>query len=222
MQDLHRLSDSFLAVPGQLEGCVPAPGRSASDVAHLGRLFIEKSLDMASRGCLLQSDIRAFYDGIEVVKAASCAAAEGLPHSVAAAAIRHQLAPQIRIKVAGLQGGLLAHRTSGAMTGSRPAGALGRFVIRTLGQHLWRERHTAASVDHGVPMLMATYVDNLLLLGPDASSVESTFRCASEYLGLAWSLELPAASTEVLAPRGAPVAPSEHRAVHHMIFWAMS
>lgn len=160
-QDLHRLCDSLPQVRGLLEGCVPAPGRSASDVAHLGRFFIEKSLDMASRGCLLQSDIRAFYDGIDVVKAASCAAAEGLPHSVAAVAIRHQLAPQIRIKIVGLHGGLLAQRTSGAMTGSRTAGALGRYVIRTLGQHLWRERHTAASVDHGVPMLMATYADNL-------------------------------------------------------------
>lgn len=179
-QDIHRLCDYLLVVPGLLEGCVPTPGRSALDIAQLGRLYVEKLLELGSRGCMLQTDIRVFHDGIDVVKSASCAAAEGLPHSVAAVAVRHQLAPLIRLHVACITPGVLSHRTSGAMTGSRVAGTLGRrLVMRTLGQHLWQQRHAAACWEHSIPMLMATYVDNLLLLGPDASIVEATFDCAS-------------------------------------------
>lgn len=63
---------------------------------------------------------------------------------------------------------------------------------------------------------MASYVDNLVFFGSDASAVEATHACAEIYLDRAWGLRLPRASTEVLVPRGAPVVPAAQPATGRM------
>lgn len=152
---------------------------------------------------MIQTDIRAFYDHIDVVKAATEAAAYGLPPPAAAAAVRMQLCSGVLVGIPGAQGCPLADRTLGALAGSRTAGALGRWVVRSLARHLWEQRgRTCTRIPVAGPMLVASYVDNLLLMGADASAAAETHRVASEYLARTWELDLPAMSTECVVPRG--------------------
>lgn len=217
---VHDHVDNLPPVPGLLEGAVAGAEHSASFIAHVARLFVEKTLDTMSEGALMQSDIRAFYDNVDVIKAAQLARSDGLDAATAAAVLRHQLSPGIHVRVSGADGGIIEGRTTGALTGSRLAGALGRVVIRSAAAHLWVARAASAVVLGSTPpMMVATYVDNVLILGKDASGAEATFRELRAFLDRAWGLDLPDASTEILVPRGSRVRPSgDYTQVERMRF----
>lgn len=191
---VHKHVDGLPEVPGFLEGTVAGASRSASSIAHFARIFIDKLCDTASCGALVQSDIQAD--------------------------VRHQLAPDILVRACGTEGGALSGRTAGALTGSRLAGALGRVVVRSAALHLWAARSAAAvSFGHGPPMLLATYVDNIVILGRDASGAEASLAEFMAFFSHAWRLNLPADSTEIMVPRGAPIRPSgAHAVVERMRF----
>lgn len=76
----------------------------------------------------------------------------GLPAPVGAAVVRHQLLPPIDVHVADVRVGELPRRGLGALTGSRTAGALGRFVLRGLAEHLATHRaHAAVMTSNACP-----------------------------------------------------------------------
>lgn len=128
------------------------------------KLHVEKGLDAGSSGAAVITDVRMFYDGIDVAKAVMSAVSRGLAAPVGAAVVRHQLLPPIDVFVADVRVGELPRRGLGALTGSRTAGALGRFVLRDLAEHLASSRaHSAEATFEGVPMLIASYVGNLVL-----------------------------------------------------------
>lgn len=175
-------------------------------MAHASRLLIEKGLDTGSSFALLQTDISTFYDKIDVVRAVQVALADGLCRADGAAAVRHQLLARVSIRVPGAEAKVLGRRTTGTLTGSRTAGALGRFVVHELAVHVCRARASSALVlPPSPPMLVATYVDNIVVSGGDCSNVEATYAECERYLELAWGLQLPMESTSVLLPRGARV-----------------
>lgn len=129
-ESVHRHLDNLPAVPGFLEGAVASAAGTASCIGHLARMFVEKCLDTASCGALVQSGVQAFHDNIDVVKAVVVAHADGLDAATASAAIRHQVAPDMLVRACGAEGGTLSGRTVGALTSSRLAGASGRVVVR--------------------------------------------------------------------------------------------
>lgn len=67
-------------------------------------------------------------------------------------------------------------------------------------------------------MMLASYIDNLVVVGTDASVAERSFEAALEYLRAAWRLDLPLDETEVMVPRGAPMLPARLRVVARCIF----
>lgn len=201
---LTRTRDALDVPSGFWEGGRQGVRNGASYVAQAARLVFEKGLDSGSAYAVLQTDIATFYDRVNVVQAAQVARASGLPLADAAAAIRHQLMPEIQVLVPGGERGIIRARTCGALTGSRTAGALGRFVVHELARHICLRRSASAlRVGESSPMLLASYIDHLLVVGPDASAAEGTFVACNEYLQRAWRLDLPAGSTEALVPRGA-------------------
>lgn len=115
----------------------------------------------------------------------------------------------------GVAGSCSSARGLGALTGSRTAGALGRFVLRGLAEHLSAHRaRSAVTTFERMPMLLASHLDNLVLLGTDASAAERSFEAALEYLQAAWHLDLPIDETEVMVPRAASVLPRRLRVAH--------
>lgn len=142
--ELHKTLKSLPPVPGFWERAVAGTAASASYLAHWARLLVEKGLDCESRGAVLFTDVRTFYDCVNVTTAVMAALAHGLPAAVGAAAIRHQLLSHIDVVVSDVHVGTLARRGIGALTGSRVAGALGRVVIRSLAEHLHSARGRTA------------------------------------------------------------------------------
>lgn len=69
-------------------------------------------------------------------------------------------------------------------------------------------------------MLLATYVDNVLIFWRDASGAEATFGELASFLLRTWGLKLPEASTEILVPRGALVQPAGAHKLSVFAFWA--
>lgn len=209
-RELHSVCDSRAVPPPSFWECaVPGEAHSASHLAHSVRLLVEKGLDTASTFAVLQTDIATFYDKVDVIKAAEVAVAGGLRQSVVTATILHQLLSCVSCRLAGADERRLEQRTSGALIGSRTAGALGRFVVHKLASHVCRVRASSALVlQPSPPMLLASYVDNIVVVGGDASNVEATFAECERYLTAAWGLALPAESTSVLVPRGSRVAPA--------------
>lgn len=203
---LHAVCDARAVPAGFWECAVSGPARSASHLAHASRLLIEKGLDTGSSFALLQTDIATFYGKIDVVRAAQVAVSDGLRREDAAAAVRHQLLARVSFRVPGAEAKVLGRRTTGALTGSRTAGALGRFVVHELAAHVCRVRASSALVlPPSPPILVATYVDNIVIVGGDCSNVEATYAECERYLELAWGLHLPLESTSVVLPRGARV-----------------
>lgn len=134
--DLHATCDALPTPIAFIEGAGRGVVVAASRVAHFTRLFLEQGLDSGSMGAACQTDVRTFYDHIDVVQAASVAAAGGALSAVAGAAVLSQLLVGIRARVPGAAACTIGRRTEGALTGSRVACALGRFVVRKLAAHL--------------------------------------------------------------------------------------
>lgn len=211
----HRPPCSSLQPLDELWECgIAGSSNSALHLAHCVKLMLEKPLDNSSTGAVVQTDIRTFYDKIDVGRAVMEAASRGLPPAIAAAAVRHQLLPCIQTHAADVCVGQLGRRATGALTGSRTAGALGRVVVRALAEHLSVARHASAcTLYSGYFMIFASYVDTLVLVGADVSVAEATDPEASAYMHRSWGLELPLEETEAIVPRGALVRPDLVRAV---------
>lgn len=64
---------------------------------------------------------------------------------------------------------------------------------------------------------VASYVDNLIFAGKDASSAEAMYAVSDARAGAAWGLETPT-SVEVVLPRGSLIAPARFPARTHTKF----
>lgn len=177
-------------------------------VAVLGaRMVLEKSLDLQSTGAILQADVKQFYDCLDPKRCATHMIELGGDARLAAAAVRHQVAPEVRVR-AGAHTAAVGDRTRGALTGSRVAGALGRAAIRDIMRAVSAAGAARAFAPPPHSVIVASYVDNLVFAGKDASSVEALYTLADAHAGSSWGLEIPRSSVEIVVPRGSEVAPS--------------
>ena len=134
------------------------------DIAHGLSSVVEKGLDYESKGAVAQSDIRQFYDSVNLLRIFRYLVSKGLPKSLAAACMRHQLLPQINVKF-GAYSTCVGNRSVGCLTGSRLAGMAARVPV----EHVCVERANIWSewgftTPHGV-LTVSTYVDNLFAAG---------------------------------------------------------
>lgn len=191
------------------DGCMECGVRgSGAQQAVLGaRLVVEKSLEGFSRGALLQADIKQYYDHLDPVACARWMLDKGCPRPLAAAAVRHQLCPEVFVKIGSFTAEV-GQRARGPLTWSRTAGALGRIPIRYLHEHIAATCWARAYGPPGHEVLLSTYVDNVMVAAKDDTSAEAILRAMRTRLHDLWRLELPESSVELLLPRGA--APPSH------------
>ena len=104
------------------------PRTQGLDIALGLQTVMEKALDKRSEGGIAQADIAQYYDSLPVIKVARWLEAQGACHAFVAALVRHQMLPQLHLRI-GPSSVLLARRTSGSLTGSRVAGALARVPV---------------------------------------------------------------------------------------------
>ena len=105
------------------------------DISHGLSAVIEKSLDLESNGAVGQSDIRQYYDSLNLLRVFSFLVKYGLDHDIAAACLRHQLLCSININI-GQDVARITSRTRGSLTGSRVAGISARVPVL----HLFSQR----------------------------------------------------------------------------------
>ena len=93
--------------------------------------MLEKGLDLESYGAIGQSDIRQYYDSIDLQRVFVFLMDHGLPAPVAAACLRQQLLSHVDILI-GVSKLVIPSRTIGSLTGSRLAGLASRVPVQDL------------------------------------------------------------------------------------------
>ena len=169
------------------------------DISHGLSTIIEKSLDLESNGAVGQSDIRQYYDSINLLRVFSFLVKRGLDYAIAAACLRHQLFCSLTI-IIGEDVAQMATRTRGSLTGSRVAGISARVPVL----HLCSERAEAWKSDgfrtpRGI-LTMSTFVDNLFVAGKSCAAVTRILDDAEQFLQSHWELHIKPSSRKVLAP----------------------
>ena len=116
---LHHVDDTFIGA---------RPLTQTLDIAHGVQFVIEKCLDDKSQGGVAQMDVEKYYDSLDGLLICRWLEGHGVPRSICACALRHQILPQVRL-CAGSACVPIPYRTIGTLTGSRVAGALGRIPV---------------------------------------------------------------------------------------------
>ena len=169
------------------------------ETSHGLSLVIEKSLDLESVGAVGQSDVRAFFDSVHLLRVFECLVRKGLCRVVAAACIRQQLCCNIRIHI-GSSCAVIGERCIGSLTGSRLAGMAARVPIMDLctsrGGFWERDGFYTPS---GI-ITMSTFVDNLFAAGRSCAAVSRILDDAEDYLSTEWGLHIKPSSRAILVP----------------------
>lgn len=168
-------------------------------------LWVERTLDDRSTGSAAQQDIQAFYDTIDVARCAAYLQAAGAPQGLAGSVLRHQMRPQMWLTLAGRADQLeLPPKGSGAIMGSRVAGALGRIPVEHMLMQLapsWRTRGVQIT---GATLTMAVYVDKLFVVAKSAADCVHMLCKAEAFLMLHWHLAIKPSSLQILVVKGSP------------------
>ena len=184
---------------GYFIGCLK--GTQCADIAATVHIAVEKMLDCKSRGAIAQGDIRRFYDSIPCLRAIRDMVSHGCHAGTAVATLRHQLMMCVWLthdtsKIA------LPTRTVGALTGSRSAGAIGRYIVQStcagmiglIAQLRFRGPERCIGI--------LTWVDNLYFLGKSGQAAIDLMLRFDECLSSAWGLQLKNGSQLLMQPRG--------------------
>ena len=164
-------------------------------------------LDDRSHLAIAQADIRQYYDSLNVPSLAWWLHQEGLGIGWASAIARLQLVPKINLR-AGEESACIEGRTSGSLTGSRVAGALGRIpVMHVLDQRapLWE----AAGYKTDTVLTVATFVNNLYAISSNIFNAVDIMEDLERHLASNWGLQIKATSRSVLVAAGRQV-PEAH------------
>ena len=180
------------------------PNTQVMDIAHATQTVIEKGLDRFSKAAVSQSDIAAYYDNLPVFNIAASLHAAGAAPALTGALLRHQMLPQVVLETAGHQEPV-PRRTHGSLTGSRVAGALGRWPVELAAREVVNDRTVHGfTMTSGPPLMIATYVDNLYGFGDTAFQAVHILKRMEHLLKSRWDLKIKQGSEEVLVCRGAP------------------
>ena len=210
---VHAFIDTCVPpAPGVLIGA--RPKTQTLDISLGVRLAVERMMDSHSAGGVAQADIRSYYDALPLKEIVLDATARGLEESTAGAALALQYLPSVQFRV-GSEERHIAWRTTGSLTGSRLAGALGRWPVETaVATVLQADSHRGFRIDQGGGggrLTFGVYIDNLYALAANMSDAVDLIEQLNVVLSERWGLQLKPGSCEVLAPRGCPEAETFER-----------
>lgn len=177
------------------------PFTQCCDIATTCSLAVEKALDSNARGCLFQCDIQRFYDSIDLFAVIKLLLSWGLEATRLAAILRLQYCVRISLLCLGASTAI-GMRTSGALTGSRVAGAMGRVPLLEFA--LEHSPWLSSTLWHapGPTMPLMSWVDNIFgftLSIHDAIAVGALLR---SHLKNIWKLDIKQGSQILMLPRG--------------------
>ena len=178
-------------------------GRQVLDIVFPASLVVEKGLDMQSRACVAQADIRRYYDSLQPLMLSRWMIAEGFEIALAIAFLLLQLRPSIVLHV-GQAEARISERTLGTLTGSRSASASGRIPLLDAAlcrSSAWRLQGFSTE---GFVCSLATYVDNLVSFGTSPEAAIGILSDCGEHLRRQWFLSFGPESMEYMTCRGYP------------------
>ena len=197
---LNTWIDSKLPTPAG--AFVAARPRTQATEVMLGcHLVMEKALDNRSQGCLAQADVASHYDTLCSVRITRWLLKSGCEPSLAIAALRFQLLPEVILQSGSMQC-CIQNRSCGSLTGSRTAGAWGRIPVEaTLAKRNSEWQHLGFETCEG-RLTMQTYVDNVYVAGESAEAAAIIVEDFGKHLQADWQQKLKASSMEILIPKG--------------------
>ena len=198
---MHSRSDAIArALPyGYLECAVK--GRQVMDIVFPASLVIEKGMDMMSRGCVAQADIKKFYDNLRPLLLYRWMVQNGYTRELASTFVRLHLCPQVSIRV-GEQHAIFKARCSGTLTGSRSAGAGGRLPLFDVCQHHLQKWNANSFQIEGRSFSLASFVDNLVTTSTSPAKATEMLDSCELYLTRHWGLVYGEDSREFVICRG--------------------
>ena len=172
------------------------------DISHGLTSVIEKGLDLESNASIGQSDIRAFYDSVLLLRSFQILVANGMELALAAACLRHQLLPSVFISIGSLVVPIGA-RSIGSLTGSRLAGMAARVPVQEVCCRRAAAWQQWGFVTPRAVLTMSTYVDNLFVASKSAYGASMILDDAERELQQKWSLTIKSSSRLIMVPQGA-------------------
>lgn len=175
------------------------------EAAHGCCLLLEHASDSHGAGALAQSDIRAYYDNIRVIRVLRWAEANGCPRWLAAVIERFQNRVPVDIWAGSCLVGQIADRAVGTLTGSRCAGLLGTIPVQTSCVAVARQDPTAGYHLEDGRLLFQSYVDNLFSAGPDPDAAVTNLLRLEHRLAADWGLAIKPSSRAIMPALGCPL-----------------
>lgn len=146
-------------------------------------------------------DVEKYYDSLDALLVCRWLESRGVPRVICACTLRHQLLPQVLLSVSGACIPI-HHRTIGALTGSRVAGALGRIPVEaTIADRALQWRQHGFQTDSSV-LTVCIYIDNVFSVGRTLHGAISILEDFEFQLKQKWRLSIKSSSRGCLVPRG--------------------
>ena len=149
---------------------------------------------------LAQGDIATYYDKLNCLRIAYWMGANGLGLFWAAAFLRIQMLPRVRLSAGGASSFLIADRSCGSLTGSRSAVAAGRVPVESVACKLAPQWRTSGVRTNSMTIMFSSWVDNYYAFGQtlhDALHIAESFE---HELFRGWGLSIKPSSRSVLSP----------------------
>ena len=235
VEPLWQLVDSLLASRlQQFLDCIFAPvpgvhvgarkGTQAVEIPCALQIACEKCQDYGVPAAFGQIDSMQHYDRLDMCVIAGWLCEKGVPKELTAATIGFQSLSCLSLALAG-QTICIGQRSTGALTGTRLAGQLGRIPIEStaisvhkslygLGLPLFMPTAAAERVKPGwaehswepfMNITFATYVDNVFIAAKDSKSMCLLADAFEKELQEKWNQTIKPSSREFFVPKGAPI-----------------
>jgi len=205
-QRLHRwFSDTGFSAPGFWIGSLAKT--QPLDIAMGCSQLVERALDDFSRGAICQVDVKQYFDSLDpilVVQWLRRRPPAEINMATLACLLRWQLYPQIIID-AGICKIEVSGRTCGTLTGSRTAGALGRFPIELSLREVHQQIQSwAYDLGGGLGWSGASHVDNVFFVSHSAGGAIQASEVFAHQLVSQWRLQIKPSSRVCLLVDGSP------------------
>lgn len=166
-------------------------GTQTLEIAQSMSLVLEKSADSRSRGASAQYDIETYCDTIPVMMVVRDMQRIGAAASLMAAVGRQQLCVAVRLTVVCDLYAAIPRRTSGALTGSRVMGQLGRWPVEMSTLAAMRDPSVRGwTMPNDQKLLYDSYADNLYGLADSSFRLVHNMRILELQLLQRWHLRM--------------------------------
>ena len=180
------------------------PKTQSAEIAVAAQLWVEKSLDCGSIGALVQEDVRGHFDTLSIPSIMQWLLRHDVDAALVGAAIRAQMLPAILIQCQAAECRIIG-RSTGGLTGSRVAGSLARIPIEQTIADVAKIAGNQGFLAGSLRLTLASYVDNIFVLGKDGPSAVLIADKFEELLAVRWKQTIKPSSREIMVPKGALV-----------------